>query len=218
MEPDDDEASDFDWRRGDTADKARNCGMEERLVQMRQLEVHLLMARDASNRRRGQCLWYCRSLSELFWRTGRELYKVNEMEEEIKKYHQRIWPFMQAPSIEKTHGTTSGVQVLASTLPTSGVFALGLAIFSNPKRHPEDRRVFEHLLRFWVNKMAGEEVIVMQFAADGQSYRYHKTVVDANACVPDVWTDDYRNVVGPEPLLLFVFILFFLGPGASVAS
>ena len=56
-------------------------------------------------------------------------------------------------------------------------------------------------LRFWVNKMAGDEIIVMQFTADGESYRYHRTVVDRDGCVADIWTPEYRDAVAAEPSL-----------------
>ena len=88
-------------------------------------------------------------------------------------------------------------------MPTTSVFALAHYIFTCNKRRVEDRRGTETFLRFWVNKMAGEEIIVMQFTADGESYRYHRTVVDRDGCVADIWTPEYRDAVAAEPSLFF---------------
>ena len=182
-----------------------DTGLEQRLCQIKQTEVQLLVQRDAAGRKSGQALWYCKSVTEVFWRSVRDLYKVREAEVQdgIKVSHQQIWPFMAAPPLSKQHSTASGTRVLASTMPTTSVFALAHHIFTSNRRKVEDRRAAEFFLRFWVNKMAGEEIIVMQFTADGESYRYHRTVIDRDGCVADIWTPDYRDAVAAEPSPLF---------------
>ena len=120
---------------------------------------------------------------------------------------------MATPALSKQHSTASGTRVLASTMPTTSVFALAHYIFTCNKRRVADRRGTEMFLRFWVNKMAGEEIIVMQFTADGESYRYHRTVVDRDGCVADIWTPEYRDAVAAEPSLFFIKLSGFVFRG-----
>ncbi|CAE7504640.1 hypothetical protein AK812_SmicGene37212 [Symbiodinium microadriaticum] len=126
---------------------------------------------------------------------GREIKVLLKWDSLGKPTSQAQWNVRDVvPNMKPEHETNTGQRIIASTMPTSLLFALLLHLFSCPKGGPKDRRAAGNMLRWLVSsRMPGRMVNLLYFRPDG-TYSYKQAEIDeVDGTVPNAWPQDFSD-------------------------
>ena len=162
-------------------------------------EIKVLLKLDSLGQPTSQAQWSVRDVAACLFRAGdpeKKRKRVTDCANEIKAAHARIWPFFEVPKMSPEHETNTGQRIIASTMPTSMLFALLLHLFSSLKRGPQDRRRAAEMLRWLVSsRMPGRTVALLYFRPDGR-YTYQPAAIDeADGTLSQAWSQDFSEFV-----------------------
>ena len=160
-------------------------------------EIKVLLKWDSLGKPTSQAQWNVRDVAACLFRTGdlqKKRKRVTDCADSLKAAHARIWPFFEVPNMKPEHETNTGQRIIASTMPTSLLFALLLHLFSCPKGGPKDRRAAGNMLRWLVSsRMPGRMVNLLYFRPDG-TYSYKQAEIDeVDGTVPNAWPQDFSD-------------------------